>query len=363
MKIAVVIPCYKVKQYVLGVISSIGEEVSDIYCVDDACPEKSGNFIEINVKDQRVKVIYHSENQGVGGAVMTGYKAALKEGAGIIVKIDGDGQMDPALIPKMVLPILENVADYTKGNRFFLMKYLKGMPVVRKAGNAALSLISKFSTGYWDIFDPTNGYTAIAASVVSELQLDKISKRYFFESDMLFQLNILRAVVKDIPITATYQGEISSLKINKIIFDFMGRHCSNFVKRIFYNYLIRNFTLGSIELFLSFISICSGCIIGGTHWFDSIHSGVAATSGTVMLSALPIVVGFQLLLAFFGEDINMVPRFPVNRLLGKEMPGSIKSVEQESGTVESQISKIIMNENLVSKQEIKLEQKIAETVS
>jgi dolichol-phosphate mannosyltransferase len=204
MKIAVVIPCYKVKQYVLDVISSIGQEVGIIYCVDDACPENSGNFIAMNVKDPRVRVMYHSENQGVGGAVISGYRAALGDGADIIVKIDGDGQMDPALIPKMVLPIIENMADYTKGNRFFLLKYLKGMPIIRKAGNAALSLISKFSTGYWDIFDPTNGYTAIAASMASELQFDKISRRYFFESDMLFQLNILRAVVKDVPIKATF---------------------------------------------------------------------------------------------------------------------------------------------------------------
>lgn len=363
MKIAVVIPCFKVKQYVLGVISSIGKEVGSIYCVDDACPEQSGNFIESIVKDPRVKVIYHSENQGVGGAVMSGYKAALKDGAEIIVKIDGDGQMDPALIPRMVLPIIENIADYTKGNRFFLMKYLKGMPVIRKTGNAVLSLMSKFSTGYWDIFDPTNGYTAIAASVASELQFDKISRRYFFESDMLFQLNILRAVVKDIPIKAKYQGETSSLKINKILFDFLNRHCSNFVKRIFYNYLIRNFTLGSIELFLAFFSITTGIVIGGTNWISSINSGVAATSGTVMLSALPIVIGFQLLLAFFGEDINMVPRVPVNRQLGKEMHGLIQSIKPENIAEEPQISRIKNNEMIVSLQDVKVERKVVEVVS
>jgi hypothetical protein len=141
----------------------------------------------------------------------------------------------------------------------------------------------------------------------------------------------------------------------------MGRHCNNFVKRIFYNYLIRNFTLGSIELFLAFISIVTGFVIGGTNWLNSIHSGVAATSGTVMLSALPIVIGFQLLLAFFGEDINMVPKIPVNRQLGKDMSGLIRLIEKENVTLEPKISKI-NSEMQMSKQEMNVEQKVIEVV-
>lgn len=320
MILAVVIPCFKVKQYVMDVLSEIGKEVNKIYCIDDACPENSGKFIEENTKDPRVKVIYHAINQGVGGSVITGYIAALQDNIDIVVKIDGDGQMDPGLIAKFVAPIIDKKADYTKGDRFYLLDYLKGMPSVRKAGNAILSFMSKLSTGYWDIFDPTNGYTAISSYVLKELPLEKLSKRYFFESDMLFQLSLLKAVVKDIPIRSTYKGENSSLKISRIVDEFLIRHLINFSKRIFYNYYVRNFTLGSIELLFAIILMISGTIIGGYHWIYSIQSGIIASSGTVMLSALPIVIGFQLLLAFFGEDISLVPKFPISAFLDKSKP-------------------------------------------
>lgn len=311
MNIAVVIPCYRVKQYVLGVLERVGREVSSIYCVDDACPENSGNFIQQNCTDPRVRVIYHSQNQGVGGAVISGYKAALKNGADIIVKIDGDGQMDPAFIPTLIRPLVEKQADYTKGDRFYLMEFLRGMPFMRKMGNAMLSFLNKFSTGYWNVFDPTNGYTAIHAAVAADLPLDKISRRYFFESDMLFQLSIIRAVVKDVPMRSVYRGEVSSLKINKIAGEFLAHHCGNFIKRVFYSYFIRNFTLGSLELVFGILLLLAGITIGACHWFGSVHSGVAATARTVMLSALPIALGIQLILAFLGEDISMVPRIPL----------------------------------------------------
>ncbi|MFW6245331.1 MAG: glycosyltransferase family 2 protein, partial [Fibrobacterota bacterium] len=266
MNIAVVIPCYRVKQYVLDVLEKVGREVSSIYCVDDACPENSGAFIQQNCTDPRVKVIYHSQNQGVGGAVISGYKAALKNGADIIVKIDGDGQMDPAFIPTLIRPLAERQADYTKGDRFYLMEFLRGMPFMRKMGNAMLSFLNKFSTGYWNIFDPTNGYTAIHASVAADLPFDKVSKRYFFESDMLFQLSIVRAVVKDVPMRSVYQGEVSSLKINKIAGEFLAHHCTNFIKRVFYSYFIRNFTLGSLELVFGILLLLAGVTIGAFHW-------------------------------------------------------------------------------------------------
>ena len=311
MVIGVVIPCYRVKRYISDVLSKIGPEVSRIYCVDDACPEKSGKFIEETIFDPRITVLFHKENKGVGGAVISGYEAALQDGVDVIVKLDGDGQMDPGLIPRMIHPIITGQADYTKGDRFYAMEYLKGMPLIRKCGNALLSFLSKFSTGYWNIFDPTNGYTALSAAVARELPFDKIARRYFFESDMLFQLNLLRAVVRDIPFRATYQGEISSLRINKILSEFLYRHCTNFMKRIFYTYFIRNFTLGSIELALAIFSLFYGIAVGSYNWFNSITSGILASPGTVMLSALPIVIGLQLLLAFFGEDITMVPKVPI----------------------------------------------------
>jgi len=261
-EIAVVIPTYKARNHILGVINEIGPEVARIYVVDDCCPDNSGDFVAANCKDDRVSVVKHTENQGVGGAVMTGYKAAIEDGMSILVKIDSDGQMDPALIMDFVDPIANGEADYTKGNRFFDLEKVRSMPKVRLFGNAVLSLMCKLSSGYWNLFDPTNGYTAIHADVARHLPFNKISRRYFFETDILFRLNTLRAVVVDVPMEAKYGDEVSNLKISKIIGEFFAKHVRNFSKRIFYNYYLRDMSLASIELPVGLILLGFGSIYG-----------------------------------------------------------------------------------------------------
>jgi glycosyltransferase involved in cell wall biosynthesis len=307
-RIAVVIPCYRVQGRVLNVIAGIGNEVWRVYVVDDACPDRSGKYVQDHCLDRRVQVIYHEQNQGVGGAVMTGYQSAIAEGADVIVKVDGDGQMDPAFIPAFIAPILRGEADYTKGNRFFDLEKIRAMPKARLFGNAVLSLMSKLSSGYWNLFDPTNGYTAIHADVARRLPFGKISRRYFFETDILFRLNTLRAVVIDVPMAAHYDNEVSSLKISKIISEFFFKHLRNFVKRIFYNYYLRDLSLASIELPLGLLLFMFGLIFGLWHWAISIRTGVTTPAGTVMLSALPVLMGLQLMLAFLAYDIASVPR-------------------------------------------------------
>jgi dolichol-phosphate mannosyltransferase len=308
--IAVVIPCFKVKQHILTVIEKIGDEVQKIYVIDDACPEKTGDYVELNSIDRRLIVIRHKENQGVGGAVMTGYRAAIEDGNEIIVKIDGDGQMNPELINTFVQPILDGEADYSKGNRFYNLQEIHKMPLIRLLGNAILSFITKISSGYWDLFDPTNGFTAIHSNVARALQFEKISKRYFFETDMLFQLNILRAVVVDIPMDAIYLDEKSNLRISKIFGEFILKHLRNFFRRIFYNYYLRDMSLASLELIMGMVLITWGAIYGAYHWISSMQVGIQTPAGTVMLSALPIIVGIQFLLAFIGYDISFKPRRP-----------------------------------------------------
>lgn len=330
LKIAVVIPTYKVRNHIIDVISLIGQEVSRIYVVDDCCPDSSGSFVESNCKDERIVVIRHTENQGVGGAVMTGYKAAIEDDMDIIVKVDGDGQMDPRLIPDFVAPIAAGEADYTKGNRFFDLEEIRAMPKVRLFGNAALSFMTKLSSGYWDLFDPTNGYTAIHRDVAQHLPFKKISRRYFFETDILFRLNILRAVVVDIPMDAKYGDEVSGLKISKIVGEFFIKHVRNFWKRIFYNYYLRDMSLASIELPVGLVMFLFGLCFGAYHWVLSMGSGQSSSSGTVMLSALPVIIGLQLILAFLGHDISSVPNKPFHRLkvltrrfsINKEQPNA-----------------------------------------
>ena len=310
--LSVVIPCYRVKRHILDVIKNIGPEINHIFVIDDKCPENSGDYVEENNKDLRVVVLRHDANQGVGGAVMTGYRAAIAAGADVIIKIDGDGQMDSSLIPDFVAPILAGEADYTKGNRFFYLDEIRSMPKMRMFGNAVLSFFTKLSSGYWDIFDPTNGYTAIHAKVARHLQFEKISRRYFFETDMLFRLNIMRAVVVDVPMDAKYGDEVSNLKISKIVFEFVAKHLRNFSKRIFYNYYLRDVSIASLELPLGILLFVSGGVFGISQWTHALVKNITTPAGTVMLAALPILMGLQFILAFLSYDIASVPRHPLH---------------------------------------------------
>ena len=316
-RIAVVIPCYKVTRHVAKVIAQMPAEVWRIYAVDDACPDRSGRFIEERVQDNRVRVLYHGKNLGVGGAVITGYCEALKDGAEVIVKVDGDGQMDPLLVPAFAEPILAGEADYTKGNRFYDLEQVQAMPAVRIFGNAVLSLVTKMSSGYWQIFDPTNGYTAIHAEVARLLPLAKISNRYFFETDMLFRLNTFNAVVLDVPMDARYGDEVSNLRISKIVGEFIAKHVRNTFKRIFYNYYLRGLSLASIELPIGVLLLLFGIVYGGIHWWSSARQAVETPVGTVMVTALSMLVGLQLLLAFLGYDIAAVPNRPIHRRIAR----------------------------------------------
>lgn len=306
--IAAVIPCYRVTAHVLDLITRIGPEVGLIIAVDDACPDGSGRLLETRCSDPRLKVVFHDRNRGVGGAVMTGYRHAIEAGAHVIVKLDGDGQMDPALLPRFVEPILLGHADYTKGNRFYDLRHITRMPAHRLFGNAVLSFMSKLSSGYWDTFDPTNGYTAISARVAAMLPMDRISERYFFESDILFRLGTFRAVVRDMPMDAKYGEEVSNLKVGKVLGEFLGKHARNFCKRVFYSYFLRDVTIASFELVFGAGLMAFGVVYGGWHWWAAHSSGHPAALGVIMLAAMPVLVGLQLLLAFTSYDIASVPR-------------------------------------------------------
>lgn len=313
-RVAVVIPCYKVAAHVVELVGRIGPEVGLIVAVDDACPQGSGRLLQGQCRDPRLQVVFHEANRGVGGAVMTGYRHAIDAGADVIVKLDGDGQMDPALLPGFIAPILAGEADYTKGNRFYDLRYISRMPAMRLVGNATLSFLNKFSTGYWDIFDPTNGYTAISSRAAAMLPLDRISERYFFESDMLFRLGTFRAVVRDVPMDALYADEVSNLRIGKVLPEFLGKHVRNTLKRIFYGYFLRDVSVASLELVCGLGLLLFGGFYGGWHWWQSLSTGQTAATGVIMLAAMPVLIGLQLVLAFLAYDIASVPRNPIGPL-------------------------------------------------
>ena len=318
IRIAVAIPCYRVKQQIGEVLSKIPAEVHAIYCVDDACPDSSGEFIQSEfANDTRVKVIMRPTNGGVGAAVITGYRQALEDGMDIIIKLDGDGQMDPTLIPVLIKPLLDGTADYVKGNRYYSPESLRNIPVIRMLGNTGLSFLSKLSTGYWQMFDPANGFTAINAHVLRQLPLSKIHEGYFFETDMLFRLNLLRAHVEDVPHDAIYSDEESHLSVFKVLMTFPFLHCRNLVKRVIYNHFLRNFSIASIELIMGFCLFFFGVIYGIQGWMESASSSEPATAGTVMLAAMPIILGVQFILNFLAFDYSTIPTRPISGMLAK----------------------------------------------
>jgi glycosyltransferase involved in cell wall biosynthesis len=259
--------------------------------------------------------VFNKTNLGVGGATMAGYQRALSDGMEIVVKIDGDGQMDPALIPAFIKPIEQGIADYTKGNRFFSLENLEGMPALRVFGNTALSFINKVSSGYWNVMDPTNGYTAIHSAALSALSIHKIDNGYFFESDMLFRLNTIRAVVHEVPMKAVYGDEKSSLSVLKVLRQFPKRYLLRFFKRIGYSYFLRDFNACSVELVAGFGMLLFGVVYGAYHWYHAAITSTTTPTGTIMLAVLPIIVGVQMLLEAITLDIVNVPRTPLQKLM------------------------------------------------
>ena len=314
-RIAAILPCYRVGGRVLDVIARIGHECERIYVVDDGCPERTGELVERECRDPRVRVLRHEKNQGVGGAVTTGYRAACDDGCTILVKIDGDGQMDPALLPRFIGPIVAGQADYAKGNRFWDLANLRGMPAGRIVGNLGLSFLTKLSSGYWDVFDPTNGFTALHAAVARRLPLDRVHRGYFFESDLLFRLATVRAVVVDVPMDARYGDERSSLRPARVFGTFLFGNVRNTAKRLFYNYFLRDFSVAMLELIVGAALLAFGVVVGTEAWMTSARTGQPTLPGTVMLAGLPILAGLQLLLAFLSYDIAAVPRRPIHPAL------------------------------------------------
>ena len=309
--IAVIIPSYKVVKHIEGVINSIPAEVSSILVIDDCCPENSGAFVEQKIDDKRVKVLYHEVNKGVGGAVITGYKAVLASNIDIAVKIDGDGQMDPLLIEGLIKQIVNGNADYTKGNRFYYPRTLSKMPFLRLMGNSGLSIINKFVNGYWHVMDPTNGFTAIHRDTLELLELDKLSERYFFESDMLFRLSICRAVVEDFPMKSKYEDEESNLSIRKVLFEFPPKYLKRFIKRIVYTYFLRDFNAGTFYLVLGKLSLLTGLLYGGFQWYKHFLINEVTPTGTIMISTVLLLVGVQSILSFLNFDIANKPVKPI----------------------------------------------------
>ncbi|RJO59929.1 glycosyltransferase family 2 protein [candidate division WS5 bacterium] len=302
-RIGVVVPAYNEEDFIGGVIKSLPDFVDHIIVVDD-CSYDNTISIASNSNDSRIIVLKTAKNEGVGGATITGYEKALELGSDIVVKMDGDGQMLPEYMTRLLEVIVENDYDYAKGNRFLKSESLSVMPKHRLFGNIILTFMNKLASGQWHIFDPQNGYTAIRAEALRALNLNNIHKGYFFENDMLIQINLHGFRVKDVSIPAVYGEEKSDIRILKIIKMFPVLFIKRFFYRIYHKYVLTDFSPIALFLISGLILFSWGMVFGSYLWIKAIITGVDTPLGTVMLVVVPLIVGFQLLLQAIVLDIH-----------------------------------------------------------
>jgi len=312
-RIAAVVPAYRVEKEIESVLKEIPPYIKNIIVVDDASPDGTAERVSAAMKtDPRLALIRHTKNQGVGGAMVSGFKKALELGAQIVVKIDGDGQMDTGRLASLFSPLVLGQADYTKGNRFRDFPSLVQMPPIRRIGNMGLGFLAKAATGYWNLFDPTNGFFAIRAEALSQLPLDKIDRGYFFEEAMLAQLYLIGAVVRDVPIPARYRGEVSSLVIQRALFEFPLKLLATLMRRVVLKNFIYDFSMASIYTLAGLPLLLFGLIFGSVKWIQYARLDIPAPTGTVMLPTLSVLLGIQFLISAIEIDLRSVPREPIS---------------------------------------------------
>ncbi len=333
-RVGVVIPSYRVEKAVAEVIRTVPEYVDVIVAVNDCSPDSTLATLKA-IQDPRLVVVSHDVNKGVGAAVATGFAELLKVGIDIAVKLDGDGQMDPERMVDLVEPIASGHTDYAKGNRFLHAKELREMPLVRKLGSIALTFLTKFASGYWHVFDPQNGYLAISGEYLSSLDLSRMnSRRYFFENEMLIQLNVLGARVKDAAMPARYADEVSSMRISRVLFYFPYFLMHGFFFRMFNRYVLRDFSVIIPFYVLGSAMFAFGAVFGSYEWFQAVRTSTPTATGTIMLSVLPLILGLQLLLQGLLIDIlgsrraDEAPSRLLSKQAFRQLPGEVTNAKE-----------------------------------
>ncbi len=312
LNLVVVVPAFNESAHIEATLRLMPHYIRTILVVDDASTDETAGIVRrIADHDSRIELIRHPQNLGVGGAMVTGYRRALELNADIVVKMDADGQMSPDDLPSLVEPLIRGDADYTKGNRFRDLHSLARMPLLRRAGNMALSFLTKAAVGYWQCFDPCNGYVAIRGDVLRELPLDSVRRSFFFETSMLAELYLLRAVVCDVPMAARYGGERSHLSIRRVLAEFPARLAHCLTRRILLSKFVYDFSVGSVYLLTGVPMMFAGILYGLANWIYYWRAGEGAPTGTVVIPAMLIILGFQFLLSAVNEDLQNSPREPL----------------------------------------------------
>lgn len=302
-KIAVAIPCYKVEQHLERVVQGLPAFVDIIILVDDCSPDRTGALVDrLAVSDSRIVALHHTENRGVGGAMKTAFAKAVEMGADVVVKLDGDGQMDASYIASLVEGLRE--ADFAKGNRLFDRQMLRRMPMVRRIGNMGIGFMVKVASGYWNVSDPVNGFFAIRTATLSQMDMQRVADRYFFESSMLIEMHYAGARISEVPMPAIYADETSNLSIGKALFSFPPKLIAAWIRRLHLSYFVYDFNICSLYLLVGLPSFLFGLVFGLVNWIHYASLGSPSPTGTIMVAVLTFVLGFQMLLAAAQYDIT-----------------------------------------------------------
>jgi dolichol-phosphate mannosyltransferase len=305
--IVVVIPAFRVEEQITWVLERMPPFVDVVHVVDDASPDRTSERVRAH-GDPRVVLHRHERNQGVGGAMVTGFLAALDSGADIIIKCDGDAQMDPADIERLVEPLRSGDAEYAKGCRFHHLAELRQMPRARLAGNVALTFLTKLASGYWHVLDPQNGFVAVRAEVLRLVPVDRLARDYFFENDLLMWLNAIEARVADVPLPARYGDEKTSLRMSRVLRTFPPRLLSGALRRLLLRYVFYDVSPVFVFALSGGLLMALGIGYGLYYWITNLRNGRATPAGTVIVAALPTILGFQLLLQAIVLDVHGSPR-------------------------------------------------------
>ena len=302
-------PCFNVEREIAGVIRGLPSWVALAIAVNDGSTDGTATVLnQLAAEDPRLTVIHHDRNGGVGAAMVTGYRVALRSGADFIVKMDGDGQMDSAELPRLLQPLVEGRADYAKGNRFRHVQDLERMPRVKLFGNIILTFVTKLVSGYWQIFDVQNGFTAISREALESLPLDRLNRGYSFENSVLASLNLENRPVADVAMPALYGNERSYIRVSRVVVSFPPQLVRMFLRRLLYKYVVYDTSPVALYVVLGTLLGGFGTAFGAYHWWQSIETGIPATAGTVVAALLPFLMGFLLLLQALSTDIAHSPR-------------------------------------------------------
>jgi glycosyltransferase involved in cell wall biosynthesis len=304
-RVAVVVPAYDEEKLIGTTLSTIPEFVDKVYVVDDASRDGTAAGARA-IGSDRVEVITHERNQGVGAAIVTGYKRALADGIDVTAVMAGDNQMDPADLEAIAGPVARGEVDYAKANRLFTGRAWELIPRTRYLGNAVLSLLTKIASGYWHVADSQSGYTAVSRDTLDLLDLDRIYTRYGFPNDMLVHLNVINARVRDVPSRPVYGvGENSGIRLRRVIPSISWLLIKAFFWRMREKYVIRDFHPLVFFYVFGILFSLIGFVLGTTVTILR-FLGNDLTVATVVLVALLLIAGllFTLFAMLFDMESN-----------------------------------------------------------